>query len=99
MMELDARHETEHRRLAHLRWLTQRNRRPEDAGYRDEWYAEQCGRCEFWVPLAGDWGRDYGGCSNPASPFDGRIRFEHDGCEHFSPAPDWGVPENFSPSP
>jgi hypothetical protein len=94
----EARHEMDHRRSTHDRWLDQRNRRQEDAGYRDEWYAEQCGRCEFWVPLAGDWGRDFGGCSNPASPFDGTVRFEHDGCEHFSSADEWAVPEDFSSS-
>jgi hypothetical protein len=36
--------------------------------------------CEFWIHLAGQWGRDWGGCSNPLSPLDSTIRFEHDGC-------------------
>jgi len=53
--------------------------------------------CEFWIPLAGSWGLDYGACSNPSSPFDGAVRFEHDGCEEFSPGKAWGIPEDFVP--
>jgi hypothetical protein len=63
----------------HAGWIAVTGSR-EEAEYRDEWYPEQCGRCEFWVPLAGEWGLDWGGCTNPRSPFDAMIRFEHDGC-------------------
>jgi Protein of unknown function (DUF3027) len=35
----------------------------------------------FWLPLAGELGSDYGACANARSPFDGRVQFEHDGCE------------------
>ena len=92
----EARHAWPHQRGTHSRWLDGRNRRQDEATYRDEWYAEQCGVCEFWVPLAGQWGRDWGGCSNPRSPFDSTIRFEHDGCDEYSAAADWGQPEDFS---
>jgi hypothetical protein len=51
--------------------------------------------CEFWVPLAGQWGLDYGACANPRSPFDGRVRFEHDGCEEYSEGGMWGGPQDF----
>jgi hypothetical protein len=81
-----------HRSETHARWLLSRNRKQESSEYRDEWYAEQCGRCAFWVPLAGDWGRDYGVCTNPASPRDGRAAFEHDGCEAFVDAGAWQTP-------
>jgi hypothetical protein len=29
-------------------------------------------------------GEDFGGCTSPASSFDGHVMFEHDGCEAFS---------------
>jgi hypothetical protein len=51
--------------------------------------------CEFWVPLAGQWGLEYGACANPQSPFDGRITFEHDGCEEYSEGGAWGIPQDF----
>ena len=92
----EARHDPEHRQAALNRWQTRLNRVQGNPEYSDEWYAEQCGRCEFWVPLAGTWGLDFGACTNPASPFDGTVRFEHDGCEFFSEAPEWGVPEDFT---
>jgi len=84
--------ETEHFKSTHVRWMERRNRRNESAEYRDEWWDEQCGGCSFWVPLSGAFGGDYGGCSNPVSPFDGTVRFEHDGCEHYDEAGDWAVP-------
>jgi hypothetical protein len=52
------------------------------------------GRCAFWVPLAGSWGLDYGACTNPASPFDRRAQFEHDGCDEFAQAAEWGSPDD-----
>ena len=86
----DMRYATE----THERWLEQRNRRQESADYDDEWWAEQCGACRFWVPLSGALGHDYGGCTNPASRFDGRVRFEHDGCDYFEQAIDgWAQPD------
>ena len=37
----------------------------------------QCGGCRFFLALDSD----YGICSNAASPYDGRIVFEHIGCK------------------
>ena len=91
----EARPNARHRRATHERWVLQLNRRQGSTDYRDEWYREQCGMCEFWVPLAGQWGLDYGACSNPSSPFDGRVRFEHDGCDAYSEGGRWGGPQDF----
>ncbi|MBB5776909.1 DUF3027 domain-containing protein [Nonomuraea jabiensis] len=82
------------RSAIHERWLAERHRRTEDPHYREEWYSEQCGACRFWFPLAGALGNDYGACANAASPFDGRIRFEHDGCDAFQESGTWSVPED-----
>jgi len=72
-------------RETHERWLERRNRRQEDGDYRDEWWGEQCGACRWWVPLSGVFADDYGACTNPASPRDGLVQFEHDGCDAFEP--------------
>jgi hypothetical protein len=76
----------------HRRWRQRRHRRQEDPGYQEEWWGQQCGHCRFWIPLSGVLGSDYGACTNPASPFDGCIMFEHDGCEFFQPSEQWNVP-------
>ena len=78
-----------HRRETHARWILGRNRGGPDADYPDEWYAQQCGTCWFYVPLAGDYGTDWGACTNLRSSFDGHVRFEHDGCPEHSPAGEW----------
>ncbi|MGC9669595.1 DUF3027 domain-containing protein [Planosporangium sp. 12N6] len=44
----------------------------------------ECGGCRFWVALHGHLGRDYGACTNADSPFDGQVRFEHDGCAAYA---------------
>ena len=81
-------------RLAiHDRWMPRRNRKPESPEYRDEWYVQQCGMCRFWIPLSGELGSDYGACTNPRSPFDGRVQFEHDGCDEYEEAEEWGLPD------
>jgi hypothetical protein len=77
----------------HSRWMDRRSRRQEDPEYRDEWWAQQCGHCRFWVPLSGALGSDYGACANPASPFEASVRFEHDGCEEFESAEAWVQPD------
>ena len=66
-----------------VRWLSL-NRSTAAAGYREEWYSEQCGGCQFWIALYGRVGNDWGVCSSADSAFDGRVRFEHDGCDAFS---------------
>jgi hypothetical protein len=80
------------RRLTHERWVRRLNRDMADPDYRDEWYAEQCGGCVYWIPLSGVLGDDYGACANEASPRDGVVQFEHDGCEAFAPVAEgeWG---------
>jgi hypothetical protein len=82
-----------HRRSTHDRWMALRSRKQESAEYRDGWWAEQCGRCRFWVPLSDSWGLDYGACTNAASALDARVVFEHDGCEFFEDAGEWQQPE------
>ena len=44
----------------------------------------QCGGCSYYIPLEGSIGMDWGACSNPSSNFDGRVTFEHHGCDHHS---------------
>ena len=53
----------------------------------------QCGICRFWVPLSGPIGNDYGACTNPASPCDRVVTFEHDGCDEHETADEWNVPD------
>ncbi|MFB7512688.1 DUF3027 domain-containing protein [Streptomyces sp. NPDC056144] len=74
----------DHNDRCHTRWLASLNRSTAQPDYRNEWYDAQCGGCRFWIALSGELGQDYGVCSNPASSFDGRVRFEHDGCESFA---------------
>jgi hypothetical protein len=76
----------------HERWRKRQHRPMDGPDYRDAWYAQQCGGCRFWLPLTGVLGDDYGACSNPASPRDGLVQFEHDGCDAFTPVRegDWG---------
>ncbi len=67
----------------------------DDPAYRDEWYAEQCGGYQYYIPLMGVLTDDWGVCSNPSSPFDGQVMFEHDGCDQFSAADEaWSAIEN-----
>lgn len=62
----------------------QHNRRSGEEGYKTEWYFEQCFACQYYILLQGHLSTDWGVCSHPESPFDGRLMFEHDGCEYFS---------------
>ena len=81
-----------HFRECHERWIARLHRRMNDPRYHDEWYAEQCGACQYFVPLTGAFINDWGACTNPASPFDGRVMFEHDGCDQFSESDQaWGA--------
>ena len=68
------------------------NRDMADTEYRDEWYAEQCGGCAYLDSADRRAREDYGACTNPSSPCDGVVQFEHDGCEAFVPVADgeWG---------
>jgi hypothetical protein len=75
-------HESGHVERCFKRWTARLNR-PRDSNYREEWYGQQCLHCRFFVPLSGQLGEDFGVCSNPDSGFDGKVMFEHDGCEFF----------------
>jgi hypothetical protein len=76
----------QHARACHERWLKRVNRDLSSPSYKDEWWAEQCLFCRYYIPVVGALAEDWGVCSNQASPFDGIARFEHDGCDHFSEA-------------
>ncbi|RYG62033.1 DUF3027 domain-containing protein [bacterium] len=90
--------DAEHLRACSSRWIKDRNndrelqQRSDDdvvADDDEEWASRQCGGCRFYIPLAGRFRSDWGVCSNPASLFDARARFEHDGCEVFVAAAEW----------
>jgi len=66
------------------RWLARRHRDPAVPDAPAQWAAEQCGLCQYWVPVVGLLGDDFGACGNGASPCDGTIRYIHDGCDCFS---------------
>jgi len=51
------------------------------------WIADQCGGRVCYSALEEALGSDWGVCTNAASPYDGRLLFEHDGCEQFRAAP------------
>lgn len=89
MKKRDRREDVEHARACHQRWMARRNRKQEAPEYKEEWYRQQCGACTYFAPLAGLLGDDYGACSNVASMFDGRVMFEHDGCDQFDDAGEW----------
>jgi hypothetical protein len=61
------------------------NRDQTGDGAAENWWATQCGSCNFYCPLRGSLGADWGACTSPDSPFDAQLRFEHDGCEHHQP--------------
>jgi hypothetical protein len=85
-----------HRRSTGRRWDGHLNRSMRSEDYLEEWRRQQCGLCQYWIPLAGTWGLDWGACSNEASPFDGTVRFEHDGCDAYEEAPEWRGPSDFA---
>jgi hypothetical protein len=83
-----------HAAATHQRWVQLANRRQGDPDYLSAWYAEQCGACRFWGPLSGALGLDYGGCTNQASPYEGTVRFEHDGCDVFEASGESALPDS-----
>lgn len=71
----------EHTKVTHKRWATRflLPERPADNVFEDgNTIVKQCDICRFYLRLKY---LDWGVCSNPASPFDGRLIFEHDGCD------------------
>ncbi len=76
----------------HYRWISKipLNRDYSLPDYKDEWRSEQCFQCQFYIKLTGYLETDWGVCSNPLSPLDSRLMFEHDGCDYFSRSSDRG---------
>jgi hypothetical protein len=72
-----------HRKAVHERWTRVLNRSLDDSNVPDEWYAQQCLHCRYYVPLSTLLGEDHGACTNASSPMDRTVMFEHDGCDHF----------------
>ena len=76
----------------HERWMNgkaPRNRTMGTEEYQanfEKWVTQQCFDCQFYIPVAGEMGMDWGVCSHPDSPFDAKLMFGHDGCDHHSPA-------------
>jgi len=91
-MNSSLRNDEQHAVQCHQRWMKLRNRKQEAPNYQIEWADQQCGMCQYWIPLTGALGTDYGACSNSASPFDASVRFEHDGCDEFVDAGEWVTP-------
>lgn len=85
MVDNEWRTVTRDHRQVHARWARtiSSNRDTSDPSYKAEWYFQQCGGCTHWISLDGELGADWGVCSGEASPFDGRLMFEHDGCDFF----------------
>ena len=81
-----------HFHQTHKRWISKyprnRSRTSPEYEYKDEWLNEQCFTCQYYITLSGQFQFDWGVCSNPSSDLDGKIMFEHDGCEHHSFAAD-----------
>jgi hypothetical protein len=76
-------------KATHARWAQRRNRAESE-----DWTYDQCGRCRFWIPLAGRSGYDYGVCANAKSTRDGLVQFEHDSCDAYVHAGMWITPED-----
>jgi hypothetical protein len=73
-----------HRKDCHGRWVQKLNRRMySDPHYKEEWKRQQCFACIYYVGLTGCFKDDWGVCTNPKSSFDGRVMFEHDGCDFY----------------
>ncbi len=63
--------------------MESRHRAIEQPDAPDEWYEDQCMFCVYYLLLPGKFKSDWGVCSNAKSPMDGKVAFEHDGCDFF----------------
>jgi hypothetical protein len=79
-----------HSARTHRRWADkyEPNRNPMSPDYKEEWNQQPCFQCQFYVKLTGLLGTSWGICSNESSYLDGKVMYEHDGCEFFSYAKD-----------
>jgi len=83
-----------HAKKCRDRWVKRANRPGYPAFFANEQFCRQCGACRFFVRLTGEFRKDWGVCSNPESPMDGKVCSEHDGCQVFSRADeDWDYPD------
>jgi DUF3027 family protein len=82
--------ELEHALECHDRWMERRSRKTEAADYQEGWSSQQCGGCSYFIPLMGQLSEDWGACTNTRSPFDKTVMFEHDGCQCFEDAGEFG---------
>lgn len=87
----------------HERWLEKNctpygpPKRTDEVGKQwDDGALLQCGGCMYYVPLEGSLGMDWGACSNPRSPQDGKVTFEHHGCMAYN---NWDLPKPASAEP
>ncbi len=78
----------EHVARVHRRWFSRRHRNQDSNGYQEEWWAQQCVQCLYFVPLTGPLGHDFGACSNHCSDHDQQVMYEHDGCCEFRVDPE-----------
>lgn len=69
----------EYEKACHERWIELRHLPPDEG--------RECMGCRFYVSLRGPLGMDWGVCSNPLSRYDGRLCFEHDGCDKWKTVP------------
>lgn len=83
--KVNLKEDEKHTNDAHYRWIKHLNRNTASPDYKDEWYFAQCFACQYYIQLQGILATDWGVCSHSESPFDGKLMFEHDGCEQFSP--------------
>jgi hypothetical protein len=79
----------EHLEETHKRWIKNIHWDRYGSNAREDWQGKQCLTCRYFIPLSGIFGDDYGVCSNVASPLDGTVRFEHDGCDEYSENEDY----------
>jgi hypothetical protein len=80
-------------RRLHERWCLRQHIRYGSGHYQDAWYSEQCFSCRFFLVFSHSIGEDWGVCANGASPRDGLVTFEHDGCEGYDVDPRYETPD------
>lgn len=80
--------DVKHINKTHYRWHDEklpRHRDWDSAEVKDSWSSEQCFMCRYYIKLSGRMGADWGACSNPESPMNSSMMFEHDGCDFCDP--------------
>jgi hypothetical protein len=75
--------DSQHFHECHERWVKKGNRPISQDDTPEAWVETQCMTCAYYLQLPGKFAFDWGVCSNPKSPMDGKVTFEHDGCDFF----------------